>query len=56
MPLWAQRKAHSLRHFVKQIIVDIMKEEICNSVPEEMLIPKRKRITKVEKQLNFSKF
>jgi LysR family hydrogen peroxide-inducible transcriptional activator len=44
------------RHFVKQRMVDILKEEICNSVPEEMLIAKRKRITKVEKQVNFSKF
>ena len=36
------------RHFVKQRVVDILKEEICNSVPQEMLSPKRKRITSIE--------
>jgi len=36
------------RHFVKQRMVDILKEEICNSVPQEMLSPKRKRITSIE--------
>ncbi|MEP6948943.1 MAG: LysR substrate-binding domain-containing protein [Ginsengibacter sp.] len=35
------------RHFVKQRMVDILKEEICNSVPEEMLSSKRKRVTAI---------
>ena len=36
------------RHFVKQRMVDVLKEEICKSVPEEMLTSKRKRVTAVE--------
>ena len=35
------------RHFVKQRMVDILKEEICNSVPQEMLTAKRKLVTKI---------
>ena len=40
------------RHFVKQRMVDILKEEICNSVPQEMLTVKRKLVTKIEKNPN----
>jgi LysR family hydrogen peroxide-inducible transcriptional activator len=36
------------RHFVKQRMVDILKEEICNSVPQEMLTAKRKRVAAIE--------
>jgi LysR family transcriptional regulator, hydrogen peroxide-inducible genes activator len=35
------------RHFVKQRMVDILKEEICNSVPQEMLTAKRKQVTSI---------
>ena len=35
------------RHFVKQRMVDILKEEICNAVPREMLSVKRKRVTSI---------
>lgn len=35
------------RHFVKQRIVDILKEEVCNSVPQEMLTAKRKQVTPI---------
>ena len=35
------------RDFVKQRMVEILKEEICNSVPPEMLSLKRKRITEI---------
>ncbi len=31
------------RHFVKQRIIDVLKEEICKSVPQEMLSVKRKK-------------
>ncbi len=36
------------RHFVKQRIIDVLKEEICKSVPREMLSAKRKLVTAVE--------
>jgi LysR family transcriptional regulator, hydrogen peroxide-inducible genes activator len=36
------------RHFVKQRIIDALKEEICKSVPREMLTAKRKLVTVVE--------
>lgn len=36
------------RHFVKQRIIDVLKEEICKSVPKEMLTAKRKLVTAVE--------
>jgi LysR family hydrogen peroxide-inducible transcriptional activator len=32
-------------HFVKQRMIDILKEEICKSVPQEMLSLRRKKIT-----------
>jgi LysR family hydrogen peroxide-inducible transcriptional activator len=32
-------------HFIKQRIIDVLKEAICNSVPKEMLSPKRKTVT-----------
>ncbi len=35
------------RHFVKQRIVTILKEEICQAVPAEMLSLKRKKITEI---------
>jgi LysR family transcriptional regulator, hydrogen peroxide-inducible genes activator len=35
------------RHFVKQRVVDILKEEICIAVPPEMLSSKRKSITQI---------
>jgi LysR family transcriptional regulator, hydrogen peroxide-inducible genes activator len=35
------------RHFIKQRIVDTLKEEICNSVPQEMLTLRRRRVTAV---------
>lgn len=35
------------RHFVKQRIIDVLKEEICKSVPSEMLSAKRKKITSI---------
>jgi len=36
------------RHFVKQSMIDVLKNEICNSIPEEMLTVKRKKVTAVE--------
>ena len=36
------------RHFVKQRIVDVLKDEICNSVPQEMLTARRKRVTAID--------
>ena len=36
------------RHFVKQRMIDVLKSEICNSIPEEMLTIKRKKVTAVE--------
>lgn len=36
------------RHFVKQRVIDILKEEICRSVPIEMISGKRKQVTKIE--------
>lgn len=36
------------RHFVKQRIIDVLKEEICSSVPAEMLSAKRKIVTSLE--------
>ena len=36
------------RHFVKQRIIDVLKEDICKSVPREMLTTKRKSVTAVE--------
>lgn len=35
-------------HFVKQRIIDVLKEEICKSVPAEMLTAKRKMVTSIE--------
>lgn len=34
-------------HFVKQRIIDVLKEEIINALPAEMLSPKRKRVTEI---------
>jgi LysR family hydrogen peroxide-inducible transcriptional activator len=42
------------QHFAKQRMVGILKEEICNSLPQEMLTVKRNQVTKIEKQVNFS--
>ncbi len=36
------------RHFVKQRIVEVLKEEICTSVPKEMLSGKRKQVTQMD--------
>lgn len=36
------------RHFVKQKIIDALKDEICESVPRKMLSAKRKLVTAVE--------
>jgi len=36
------------RHFVKQRVIDVLKEVICNSVPKEMLSVKRKQVAKIE--------
>ncbi len=35
-------------HFIKQQMIDILKEEICNSVPAEMLTAKRKLVTSID--------
>lgn len=35
-------------HYVKQRIIDVLKEEICKCVPQEMLTAKRKSITSIE--------
>ncbi len=35
-------------HFIKQRMIDILKEEICNSVPAEMLTAKRKLVTSID--------
>lgn len=35
------------RHFVKQRMIDVLKEEICKAVPVEMLSPKRKKVTAI---------
>lgn len=36
------------RHFVKQTMIDVLKDEICKSVPKEMLSQKRKIVTPIE--------
>ncbi len=36
------------RHFVKQTMIDVLKDEICKSVPKEMLSQKRKLVTPIE--------
>ncbi len=36
------------RHFVKQTMIDVLKDEICKSVPKEMLSQKRKLVTSIE--------
>ncbi len=36
------------RHFVKQRIIDVLKEEICKSIPQEMLTSKRKMVTMID--------
>ncbi|MEP7253677.1 MAG: LysR substrate-binding domain-containing protein [Ginsengibacter sp.] len=36
------------RHFVKQRIVDVLREEISNSIPPEMLTQKRKTVTLID--------
>ena len=36
------------RHFIKQRVIDILREEICNSVQKEMLSAKRKQVTQIE--------
>lgn len=34
-------------HFVKQRIIDVLKEEIINALPAEMLSPKKRRVTEI---------
>lgn len=36
------------RHFVKQRIIDVLREEISNAIPPEMLTPKRKAVTMID--------
>ena len=36
------------RHFVKQRIIEVLREEICKSVPKEMISGKRKQVTQIE--------
>ena len=36
------------RHFVKQRIIEVLREENCNSVPKEMISGKRKQVTQID--------
>ncbi len=36
------------RHFVKQRIIEVLREEICKSIPKEMISGKRKQVTQIE--------